>query len=143
MCMYSCLSTLIFDIIGKERGINDSFGAKEYDFRTEDLLLSKQKPIPFGGKISAAEFEQDELLLMTVGTLLAVLRLLAGGTAAVGSCDVLFLFRLGLDFVVLFLWTTAPTEGDSVFKDILEIVFHCLLFLMLLRFRVSLRGKSR
>ena len=68
------------------------------------------------------------LLFMSVGTLLAVFCFLAGRTAAVGTSDILFLLGLGLDLILLRTRTTAPSEGDAILQNRLEIVFLAHLY---------------
>ena len=59
---------------------------------------------------------------MTVGALLAVLRLLSGRAAAMSSCDILLLFGFGLYLAIVLRLVTSASEVDAVFKDILKIV---------------------
>ena len=66
---------------------------------------------------------------MPVGTLFAVLCLLTGRAAAVGTGDILFLLGLGLHLAVVLGLVTATAEGIAVLKDMLKIV-HTFLSLL-------------
>ena len=60
---------------------------------------------------------------MSVGSLLTVFRLLAGGAGTVCTSDVLLFLGLGLDLVVFLAGTAASSEVDAVLQDILEVAF--------------------
>jgi len=62
------------------------------------------------------------LFLMTIGTLLTVLGLLAGTAAAMGSRDVLLLLGFGLYLASVLRLVTSASEVDAVFENILKIV---------------------
>ena len=60
---------------------------------------------------------------MSVGSLLAVLRLLARRAGAVGTGDVGFLLRLGFHLVVSSSFPSATTtEGYAILEDALKVV---------------------
>jgi len=61
---------------------------------------------------------------VSVGSLLAILRLLTGRAAAVGTGDVLLLLGLGLHLAIVRLLVTATSKRDAVFKDMLKIVHY-------------------
>ena len=60
-------------------------------------------------------------LLMPVGPLLTVFGFLTSRAATVGPGDVLLFLGLGLYLVVLLPRTTAPTKGNTINEDILEV----------------------
>ena len=69
------------------------------------------------------------LLTLTVGTLLAILRLLASRAAAVRSRNVLFLLGLGLHLVVVVLFrTTAALEDHATHDDVVDITHIFITF---------------
>ena len=59
---------------------------------------------------------------MSVGSLLAVLCLLARRAGAVGTGDVGLLLRLGFHLVVSSFLSAATTEGDAILEDALKVV---------------------
>ena len=59
---------------------------------------------------------------MTIGTLLTVLRLLAGTAAPMGSRDILLLLGFGLYLAIVLRLVTSTSEVDAVFEDILKVV---------------------
>ena len=62
---------------------------------------------------------------MPVGSLLAVLCLLARRAGAVGTGDVGLLLRLGFHLVVSSSFpSAATTEGDAILEYALKVVFH-------------------
>ena len=63
------------------------------------------------------------LFLMSVGTLFAVLCLLTGRAATMGTSDVLFLLSLGLHLVIILARTATTSEADTVLQDMLKITF--------------------
>ena len=65
----------------------------------------------------------SSLFLMPVGSLLAVLRLLARRAGAVGTGDVGLLLRLGFHLVVSSSFpSAATTEGDAILEYALKVV---------------------
>ena len=64
------------------------------------------------------------MLLVPVGPLLAVFRLLTGGSAAVRTSDIMLLLGLGLHLSVILGPVTAASETDAVLQDMLKIVHN-------------------
>ena len=60
--------------------------------------------------------------LMTIGTLLTILRLLACTAATMGSRDILLLLGFGLYLTTVLRLVTSTSEVDAVFENILKIV---------------------
>ena len=76
----------------------------------------------------------ENLTMLAVGTLFAVLGLLTGRPRAVRSGDVLFFLGLGLHLArIRVAALAAPTERDAVLQDFLKVLLACpsLLFLLL------------
>ena len=66
------------------------------------------------------------LLVLAVGTLLAVLGLLSGRAAAVCAGYILLFLGLGLHLPLVRVASFAtPTEADATLQNLLEIVFSC------------------
>ena len=66
------------------------------------------------------------LLVLAVGTLLAVLCLLSGRAAAVCAGYILLFLGLGLHLPLVRVASFAtPTEADATLQNLLEIVFSC------------------
>ena len=64
--------------------------------------------------------------MLTVGTLLAVLGLLSGRTAAVRTGDILLLLGFGLHLTLVGVTAvTATTKRDAVLQYFLKILFAC------------------
>ena len=61
---------------------------------------------------------------MTVSPLFAILGLLTGTAAAVGSSDILLLLGLGLHLAIILGLVTSTSEVDAVLEDILKIVHN-------------------
>ena len=62
--------------------------------------------------------------MFAVGSLLAVLSLLTGGTAAMGTSDVFLLLGLGLHLALVRVVTlTATTEEYPILQNLLEVFF--------------------
>ena len=60
---------------------------------------------------------------MAVSPLLAVFGFLTGRAATVSTGDVLLFLGLGLDLILLRTRSPAPSEGDAILQNLLEIVF--------------------
>lgn len=63
---------------------------------------------------------------MTVGTLLAVFRLLTSRATAMRTGDILFLFRFGFHLVALRPSFGCATKDDASLNDIIYICHKCL-----------------
>ena len=72
------------------------------------------------------------LFLMSVGTLFAVLGLLTGRAATVGTGDILLFLGLGLHLVLLLARPSAPSEVDTILQYLLEVTLltHIMIYLI-------------